>query len=782
MRVFKRVLAVVLGVLVLASVALAVFIATFDANRYKPQIEALASQQLGRSLKLEGDVRLSLWPILGLRAEQVSVGNLEGFSDPQFATAEALVLGVRLGPLLGKRLEVEELAVDGLHLYLERRADGSNNWQLAPPAPKEAAAAPAKGEAGRGFGLLIGGLRLDQAAIQLRDGKSGKLWRIQPVDLETGAIAPGQPFDASLTAGFAEADGKLTGQLRYQGRMRIDPQGPGIEISELSLDGDAANLPGDIGKLVFKARSGHVNVTGESLALSATQLTLDLQVQNGPAPLELLDAKLNVGLAGELSPLRLNISSLEGKLGAEGPGLGSKGLHVGLAGAAALDWAAGTGRIERLSLDADGLRATLSGTLEGLSAKPRFAGHMEVAAFDPRAWLAAHGHPLAFMPKDVLTQASVKGELRYAPGSLALTKLEGGLDETHAEGSLTLDKAGWRADLALDRLNVDRYLPPGPKAAAEPSKAGGGSPPPGPGADTPIDLPVAMLRKLNGELNLRVEGLTVRHVDVQGLHLAGKARGGEITIDTLAGGAFDGKIEARGGLDVRGASPAYRAAGKLTAVDVGAILRQFAGSDRLRGHGTVDFDLHSAGTSVNALKAGLGGTARARLYDGAIQGVNVTQLVRLAYAAIQRQPPPPPAPQETVFTEITGSATIAKGVVRNPDLAGLAPPLRLQGEGSIDLPRNGIDYRLTVIVDPTLGAPLGLEGLGGLPIPLRVSGALSDPSFQVDLGKVLEERAKQEVKKRVTEELQKRLGLPAPAEEEEAPAPLQNLLKGLLGR
>jgi AsmA protein len=227
-------------------------------------------------------------------------------------------------------------------------------------------------------------------------------------------------------------------------------------------------------------------------------------------------------------------------------------------------------------------------------------------------------------------------------------------------------------------------------------------------------------------------------------------------------------------------------------VDVGAILRQFAESDRLSGHGELAFDLTTRGASTHALKAGLDGTARARFYDGALKGVNIGQLLRRADAALKGQPAPPPEPAQTDFTELSGSATIANGVIHNPDLDGKSPLLRVQGAGTIDLPKNGIDYGLTVTVVQTATGQGGKElaNLRGVPIPLKISGSLSDPSYSVDLGKVVEERAKKEVEKRVGEELQKRLGVPAPSgstpQEPAQPAPavppVQDLLKGLIGR
>jgi AsmA protein len=793
MSMLKRMVAIVLGVVGLAIAGLAVFVATFDANRYKPKIEALAQQHLGRTLRLGGDVSLTLWPVLGLRAEQVTLGNAEGFTDPLFAEAESLVLGVQPLPLLEKRLEVNEVALDGLKLFLERRKDGINNWQLAPraPAPTPGAEAPAAATGGAGgFGLLVGGVTLSRAEVSFRDGVSGEVWRIAPLELATGAIQTGKPFDVRLAAGIGQVGQKLQGRLRYQGRMSVDPKLPGVEVSNLLLTADAENLPGAIQKVMLEARAERLSVAGESLELTTTPVSMHLRMQNGPAPIELLDAKLTLGLAGGLAPMRLTLAPLKGELHAEGAGFGSKGLNASLQGEAALDLTSGTARLNRLAIDADGLRASLVGKLDDIQSAPRFAGRVEVADFNPRAWLAAHGRPLSGLPEGTLAQAGAKADVSIASGSLRLTALEARLDETRAQGSIGAGKAGLSADLTLDRLNVDRYLPPKPTSSSAPPREGGGSPAPGPRTDTPIELPVAMLHDLNGTVNLRVAHLTAQRVDVRDLRLAGKARGGEIVIDTLSGHVFDGQVNARGGLDVRGQAPLWRASGKASGVDVGAVLRQFAESDRLSGHGEVVFDLRTRGASVNALKAGLDGTARARFYDGSLKGVNIGELLRRADAALKGQPAPPPEPAQTDFTELSGSATIAKGVIHNPDLDGKSPLLRVQGAGAIDLPNNGIDYRLTVTLVQTATGQGGKElaELRGVPIPLTISGSISDPSYRVDLAKVVEERAKKEVQRRLEDELQKRIGISPPSSSRQeaqppaVPPPVQDLLKGLIGR
>ena len=63
-----------LGALILLVVAgVAVFALTFDPNRYKGEIERLAKEQTGRTLRIKGDIELAFWPSLGAQVSAVKV-------------------------------------------------------------------------------------------------------------------------------------------------------------------------------------------------------------------------------------------------------------------------------------------------------------------------------------------------------------------------------------------------------------------------------------------------------------------------------------------------------------------------------------------------------------------------------------------------------------------------------------------------------------------------------------------------------------------------------------
>jgi uncharacterized protein involved in outer membrane biogenesis len=57
-------------------------------NSYKPQLTAMASEKLGRDLTIDGDIRLSFWPILGISVDKIGLANAKGGVAPQLLTIE----------------------------------------------------------------------------------------------------------------------------------------------------------------------------------------------------------------------------------------------------------------------------------------------------------------------------------------------------------------------------------------------------------------------------------------------------------------------------------------------------------------------------------------------------------------------------------------------------------------------------------------------------------------------------------------------------------------------
>ncbi len=126
MRALK-ILGVAIGGLVALVLVLLVAVWLFvDPNDYKDRIAAGAKSATGRDLTLTGDIKLTVFPWVGLTLGPASLGNPPGFGDEPFATVQRAALRVKLIPLLRKQLQIGRLEIDGLDLRLkqQRRRQG----------------------------------------------------------------------------------------------------------------------------------------------------------------------------------------------------------------------------------------------------------------------------------------------------------------------------------------------------------------------------------------------------------------------------------------------------------------------------------------------------------------------------------------------------------------------------------------------------------------------------------------------------------------------------------
>jgi len=270
-------------------------------------------------------------------------------------------------------------------------------------------------------------------------------------------------------------------------------------------------------------------------------------------------------------------------------------------------------------------------------------------------------------------------------------------------------------DATIDRLNVDRYLAPGRKDAKP---------------DERVDLAALKGKSVSGKV--AIGALTARRIKLENVKAELKLEGGKLEVSphtaSLYGGTLSGVLAA----DANG----NRIQVKETAhnVAVGALLRDAAQKDVLEGRGNLSLDVRTAGGTVTALKKALAGSARVEMKDGAIKGVNLADSARNVKSALGAKQAKPDPSQKTDFSEMSASFKIAGGVARNDDLKAASPFLRLGGAGNLDIGGNAIDYLAKATLVATSRGQGGREAgnVAGITIPVKLGGALDNPSWSVD--------------------------------------------------
>ena len=124
----KRILTIAgaaLGALILILLVLPMFV---NANTFRPRIEDMASQALGRKVQI-GNLSFSIFSG-SLTADNLSVADDPRFSQSPFLTASSLKIGVKIWPLItSKQLEITGIAIDQPIVHLI--SNSANQWNYS---------------------------------------------------------------------------------------------------------------------------------------------------------------------------------------------------------------------------------------------------------------------------------------------------------------------------------------------------------------------------------------------------------------------------------------------------------------------------------------------------------------------------------------------------------------------------------------------------------------------------------------------------------------------------
>ncbi len=286
----KIVLGLVVALVVLLVAAAVVLPMVVDPNDYKDEIAAAVEKQTGRSLQIEGDIDLSVFPWLGLDIGATRLSNAVGFDEPYMASMESVQLRVKLLPLLHQQLEVDKIRLAGLQLNLGKDRNGVANWAdlqgaAAPETADKAGDRGGKDAGGKLERLAIGGIEVRDARLVWDDRSADAHYEIDALAFTTGEIAPDEPFDLDLAFNLAATQPAISAQFSLRGGVLLaaDLSAVDITAARLQLDASGDGVPG-----------------GELLLSLASDVAVDLGAQTLSLP-ELVLETLGMKLSGQVS-------------------------------------------------------------------------------------------------------------------------------------------------------------------------------------------------------------------------------------------------------------------------------------------------------------------------------------------------------------------------------------------------------------------------------------------------------------------------------------------------
>lgn len=287
-----KTLGIVLGALVgLLVIALVLVTLLFDPNDYKPEIAAAVEDATGRTLTLDGDLELQVFPRLRIALGQAELSNAAGFGEAPFARIQSASLQVGLLPLLLSRsLEVDEARLAGLTLNLARDAQGRGNWEDLGGAGTESAGAPPAEQApaqpaeSTEFSLQVQGIEVDDAEVNWTDAATGATWRLTDLNLELSDFSPDAAFPMRTSFSLAGDEVAIDLVAEMRATLGLADNSYLLEDLVVDVDGRGEAWPGGEGALAMRFDALQADLDAETVDLRGLELDyLDVNVSGNLA-------------------------------------------------------------------------------------------------------------------------------------------------------------------------------------------------------------------------------------------------------------------------------------------------------------------------------------------------------------------------------------------------------------------------------------------------------------------------------------------------------------------
>ena len=228
---------------------------------------------------------------------------------------------------------------------------------------------------------------------------------------------------------------------------------------------------------------------------------------------------------------------------------------------------------------------------------------------------------------------------------------------------------------------------------------------------------------------------------MQDIQLNLNAKDGIIKMQQSIKEFYQGSYSSNLSVDMHNKKPTLAINEKIMHVQVEPLLMDFKGEAQINGVVDASAQLQGQGNSADELKSALNGSVSFLFKDTAVKGFNLQNLIDQAKALIKD----PASPlnnnkDQTLFSEITGTATINNGLIQNNDLVATASRIHINGKGNADLNTERLDYKINAkFINAEATATEPQQG-NDIAINISVGGTFSKPTYTLDVVALLTDK------------------------------------------
>ncbi|MEZ9775693.1 AsmA family protein [Vibrio sp. 10N.261.54.A5] len=360
--------------------------------------------------------------------------------------------------------------------------------------------------------------------------------------------------------------------------------------------------------------------------------------------------------------------------------------------------------------------------------------------------------PQSPMKVDMLSDLSF--DLNKSHLSFVLEKLQANAIALDGKADVTLSEIPKvRFSLHSPNIDLDEFLSLGKSTettSTAPSDSAGGSTS-NSGSSTPakeVEPDLSALKTLDVKGDITIDKFKANNAKMQNVKTAFSVNRGIAELTSFTSNLYQGSISATAKLDARKTPATYTAKKKIKGVKVQPLLVDVADNDMLEGTGNIDVNVKGKSLTPTGIKKNLVGTIAINFEDGAVNGINVAQLIRENYAKIKGEKVESTnEAQKTDFSAMKATLKVDKGWVSTNDLSAQSPLLRVTGQGKANFINETVDFLVRTSIVGSLEGQGGksIDDLKDVTIPIKVTGQWAAPKFALVFDDVLKQKAQKEI-------------------------------------
>ena len=364
------------------------------------------------------------------------------------------------------------------------------------------------------------------------------------------------------------------------------------------------------------------------------------------------------------------------------------------------------------------------------------------------------GDTLPQSPMKVDMFSDLSFDLTKSHLSFVLEKLQANSIALDGKADVTLsDIPKVRFSLHSPNIDLDEFLglgystettstAPSDTASVSTSKSGNSAP------AKEVEPDLSALKTLDVKGDITIDKFKANNAKMQNVKTAFSVNRGVAELTSFTSNLYQGSISATAKLDARKTPATYTAKKRIKGVEVQPLLVDVAGNDMLEGKGNIDVNVKGKSLTPTGIKKNLVGTIVINFEDGAVNGINVAQLIRENYAKIKGEKVESTnEAKKTDFSAMKATLKVDRGWVSTNDLSAQSPLLRVTGQGKANFINETVDFLVRTSIVGTLEGQggKGIDELKDVTIPIKVTGQWADPKFALVFDDVLKQKAQKEI-------------------------------------